>query len=108
MGFRPAAHRAGKKPKMTPIAAEKRKDRGALQERTFDELVRAGLDATQMPTTLARLVEAVLSEEWGMNLRNRVAHGMITQRECSTSNLARLWHLGLVVATWRGDRASRT
>lgn len=80
---------------------------GATKERTFGELIREGKAAGVLPESLARLLQAVLSEEWGLNFRNRVAHGLLTPAECTGANVERLWHVALVLAAWRkGARGS--
>ncbi|WP_437481600.1 DUF4209 domain-containing protein [Sorangium sp. So ce1014] len=78
---------------------------GATKERTFGELIREGKAAGVLPEPLARLLQAVLAEEWGLNFRNRVAHGLLTLSECTAPNVERLWHVALVLAAWRRGAA---
>lgn len=74
---------------------------GELRERPLGELLRAAEADGTMPTELVRLLQAVLSEDWGMNLRNRVAHGLAAETDCSQANLDRLVQLALLLAGMR-------
>jgi len=70
---------------------------GELRERPLGELLRAGeMDGT-LPASLARLLQAVLSEDWGLNLRNRVAHGFLTPKECTQAAADRVLHIALLL-----------
>jgi len=71
---------------------------GELRERPLGELLRAAEADGTMPTELVRLLQAVLSEDWGMNLRNRVAHGLATEADCSQANLDRVLQLALLLS----------
>lgn len=74
---------------------------GELRERPFGELLRAAEADGTMPTALVRLLQAVYSEDWGLNLRNRVAHGLATEADCSQANLDRVLHTALLLAAIR-------
>jgi len=56
------------------------------------------LGAGTMPSALVRLLQTVFSEEWGLNLRNRVAHGLATEADCSQANLDKVLHNALLLA----------
>lgn len=76
---------------------------GELRERPLGELLRAAEDDGTFSPALARLLQAVLSEEWGLNLRNRVAHGLATMHDCSQANVDRVLHIALHLAGLRLD-----
>jgi hypothetical protein len=70
---------------------------GDLRERPLGELLREASEKNFMPVKLVQLLQTVLSEEWGMNLRNRVAHGLINEAECDAEVANRLVHTGMVL-----------
>jgi hypothetical protein len=74
---------------------------GELRERPLGELLRAGEADGTLPSPLARLLQAVLSEDWGFNLRNRVAHGLLRPDDCSQSNVDRVLQIALLLARIR-------
>ncbi len=74
---------------------------GELRERPLGELLRAGESDGVLPTPLARLLQAVLSEDWGLNLRNRVAHGLVKPEDCTQPHVDRVLHIALLVAQIR-------
>jgi len=74
---------------------------GAMRERLLGELLRAPEVVEVLSLPLARLLRATLSEEWGLNLRNRVAHGLINEAECSQSNADRLLHTVILLSQIR-------
>jgi len=74
---------------------------GAMRERLLGELLRAQEAMEVLSSPLARLLQATLSEEWGLNLRNRVAHGLINEAECSQSNADRLLHTVILLSQIR-------
>lgn len=71
---------------------------GELRERPLGELLRAAEEDGTFPAELVRVLQAVLSEDWGMNLRNRVAHGLATAADCSQASLDRVLQLALLLA----------
>jgi hypothetical protein len=71
---------------------------GELRERPLGELLRAGEADGAFSVPLVRLLQAVLSEEGGLNLRNRVAHGLTTPGDCSQANVDRILHTALLLA----------
>lgn len=71
---------------------------GELRERPLGELLRAGETDGTLPTPLARLLQAVLSEDWGLNLRNRVAHGLLKPSEVTQAYVDRVLHIALLLA----------
>ena len=79
---------------------------GELRERPLGELLRAGETDGTLPAPLARLLQAVLSEDWGLNLRNRVAHGFLTPRECSQAAVDRVLHIALLLGRIQLDQPS--
>lgn len=76
---------------------------GELRERPLGELLRAGEVDGTMPPELVQLLQAILSEAWGFNLRNKVAHGLLRENECSQANADRLLHTAMVLAGIRLD-----
>lgn len=74
---------------------------GELRERPLGELLRVGENDGVLPTPLARLLQAVLSEDWGLNLRNRVAHGLVKPEDCTQPHVDRVLHIALLVAQIR-------
>jgi hypothetical protein len=74
---------------------------GELRERPLGELLRAGEADGTLPSPLARLLQAVLSEDWGLNLRNRTAHGLVRPEDCSQPNVDRVLHIALLLARIR-------
>lgn len=74
---------------------------GELRERPLGELLRAGETDGTLPTPLARLLQAVLSEDWGLNLRNRVAHGLLTPGDCTQPSVDRVLHIALLLGRIR-------
>lgn len=74
---------------------------GALREKPLGTLLREAESKGVLPPELAQLLRATLSEEWGINLRNSIAHGWIKQAQC-TQYLADLTlHLMLLVVRLR-------
>jgi hypothetical protein len=69
-----------------------------LRERTFGEVVRGGVEASAIDKSVARLLQATLTEEWGLNIRNEVAHGLLREDQCNSPTSDRLLHLALVVS----------
>jgi hypothetical protein len=74
---------------------------GELRERPLGELLRAAESDQVFSTALTRLLQAVLSEEWGRNLRNRVAHGLVTVGDCSQADVDRVLLIALHLAGLR-------
>lgn len=75
---------------------------GRMRERALGDLIRAGREAGVLSTSLALFLEAILGGEgWGMNLRNNVAHGLLTPRDCRQAVADRLFHVVLVVSALR-------
>jgi|GEM_PF-4836062 len=72
---------------------------GDLRERPLGELLREAEEKGYLPVTLVHLLQAVLSEEWGLNLRNRVAHGLISEGECTNAMANRVVHTAMVLST---------
>lgn len=78
---------------------------GSLKEATFGTLIQRAKDCGLVDQRLLTYVKMVLTEEGaGLNLRNRVAHGLVTVDECSPANLWRVVHLLLRFAVVVGPR----
>jgi hypothetical protein len=71
---------------------------GEMRERPLGELLRALEDAGAFPAELVRLFQATLAEPWGWNLRNHIAHGLVTQNECAPWRAGRVLQLSFVLA----------
>lgn len=78
---------------------------GSLQERTFGELLRVGEKV--LPAWLARLYRVTLTEDWGLNLRNKIAHGLATETDCRIESGYLVMYLLLTIAmqSWRARSA---
>jgi hypothetical protein len=74
---------------------------GDLRERPLGELLRAGEADGNLGGPLVGLLQAVLSEDWGLNLRNRVAHGLLKPRDCTQASVDRVLHIALHLASRR-------
>lgn len=66
---------------------------GSLIERPLGELLREADEKGAMPKEILRLLQLTLSEESGLNLRNRVAHGLITESQTGCDTACRILHL---------------
>lgn len=71
---------------------------GAIKEKPLGELLRSAESSGKIDTRLCEYAKAILSEEWGFNLRNRIAHGLITTSECTFSNCSRVIHCFVMFA----------
>ncbi|OGJ91389.1 MAG: hypothetical protein A2268_00090 [Candidatus Raymondbacteria bacterium RifOxyA12_full_50_37] len=74
---------------------------GALKEKTLGQLIRSAYADDILPKSFALFFQATLTEEWGYNLRNRMAHGLLKQDECSFKTAVRVLHIALVVTGLR-------
>jgi hypothetical protein len=72
-----------------------------VRERYLGDLLRSGEKDGVLPTAIATLLRLVLSDENGLNLRNRVAHGWLTPHECGQSTVDRVLHIALILASLR-------
>ena len=77
---------------------------GAMKERTLGDLLREIDENSVLPHKVCLLLMALLTEEWGLNLRNRVAHGLLKPSECTQATLDRLLHTAIVLAGLRIKR----
>ena len=72
-----------------------------LLERTFGQLLREAEKIEILPKKLSAFLQTQYSEEWGFNLRNRVAHGLVSEGECGESTCVRVIHTLLVLSQLR-------
>jgi len=68
-----------------------------LSERSLGELLREATEKEIFPENLGVLLQATLSEEWGLNIRNRVAHGLLLPEESDEDTANRLFHVGILL-----------
>lgn len=73
---------------------------GGLVEKSFGDLVRGAEESGRLSPQLARYLRCTLTEEWGLNLRNRVAHGLLRANECTPLTTLRLLHVLLLLRQW--------
>jgi Domain of unknown function (DUF4209) len=69
-----------------------------VRERPLGELLREAEASSVLSRPVVRLLQVVLSEEWGMNLRNRVAHGFATPGDFTQEKMERIVHIALLIA----------
>jgi hypothetical protein len=76
---------------------------GGLQERTFGALIDQARASNIMSVELADFVDATLTKEWGLNIRNNVAHGWVPAAGLTRLLATRLIHVALVLWRWSLD-----
>ena len=59
-----------------------------------------------MTRDLADFIDATLTKEWGLNIRNNVAHGWVPAEGFTSLLATRLIHVGLVLWRWSLDPPS--
>ena len=74
---------------------------GEIREKPFGELLREAERKNGFPDKYIELLRATFTEEWGWNLRNKLAHGWSTEEDCCESNAVRVLHIGLLLANLR-------
>jgi len=79
---------------------------GELRERPLGTLLREAENSGVLPRELVLLLQATLSEEWGLNLRNSIAHGWIKQAQCVQHYADLTLHLMLLVVRLRPAAAA--
>ena len=72
---------------------------GSMKERSLGEMIREADKKGAIEKSISKYIRAVLSEEWGWNLRNKIAHGLINVSECVDYKCNRIIHLILLLST---------
>ena len=85
------------------ICVSKNVDTTALQyfsmkEKTFGTLIHLSHEKGAIDEQLKQYLCAVLTEEWGLNLRNRIAHGFILHGEINQFSMDRILHIWLMLS----------
>ncbi|MCL4850545.1 MAG: DUF4209 domain-containing protein [Bryobacteraceae bacterium] len=70
----------------------------SLKERTFGSLIYAAKDGGLLSEIQALYFRVLLTEDWGLNLRNAIAHGLIDDSGLTKLNAERIIHVWFILS----------
>ncbi len=78
------------------VIKSRRRVRG-WQYETFGDLLQRDFTRTKFPDDVRDYIRIVMAEQNGLNLRNKVAHGLILPSDCTASTVNIVLHLFLLL-----------
>jgi Domain of unknown function (DUF4209) len=86
-----------------PVNKPKGQSKGLLQQKNLNEILTEVTIATKLGNDIKTYLLTLLTDTRGLNLRNRVSHGLMTAGECSRPFADRVFHVFLVLASFRAE-----
>lgn len=71
---------------------------GSLKERTLGSLLYSAREKKVFSESVVELLQTLLTDDSGFNIRNKIAHGWMRPLEYSDKVAARILHVGLLIA----------
>jgi len=69
----------------------------------FGEFFKSELLKSSMPKDMWHYIRIVMVEQTGWNLRNRIAHGLISPQDCTETEAVTVLHLYLLLTLFRNE-----
>jgi hypothetical protein len=86
-----------------PVNEPKGQNKGLLQQKTLNEVLSEPTIAAKLGEDIKTYLLTLLVDARGLNLRNRLSHGLMTAAECSRPFADRVFHVFLVLASFRAE-----
>jgi len=86
-----------------PVNKPKGQGKGLLQQKNLNEILAEPTIGTKLGMDIRTYLLTLLADARGLNLRNRVSHGLMTAAECSRPFADRVFHVFLVLASFHAE-----